>query len=175
MGYHSSSLRVAIIKKMENAKCRQVTELSHTSGEYKYVKQLQKPATSTEDEHILHYDPAIALSCLHPGYSGRVFTRDKCKNVTAVLLVTVKKLVTETSLVVRWLRLQAPNAGGSERSSVSCQGTRSHEPKLKSPPPATKTQSSQKRRILNIIKTLLYQLCEAICRRDQHHYQLLCS
>lgn len=44
MGYHSSSLRVAIIKKMENAKCWQVTELSHTSGEDKYVKQLRKPA-----------------------------------------------------------------------------------------------------------------------------------
>lgn len=40
MGYHSSSLRVAVIKKMENAKCWQVAELSHTSGEYKYVKQL---------------------------------------------------------------------------------------------------------------------------------------
>lgn len=33
-------LRVAIIKKMENAKCWQVTELSHTFGQYNYVKQL---------------------------------------------------------------------------------------------------------------------------------------
>ena len=36
-----------------------------------------------------------------------------------------------TSLVVQWLRLHAPNAGGL--CSIPCQGTRSHMLKLKVP------------------------------------------
>ena len=38
---------------------------------------------------------------------------------------------TGTPLVVQWLRLQAPNAGGLD--SIPGQGTRSHEPQLKVP------------------------------------------
>ena len=46
-----------------------------------------------------------------------------------------------TSLVVQWLRLCAPNAGGL--GSNPGQGTRSHMSQLKIPHTATKTRSSQ--------------------------------
>ena len=48
-----------------------------------------------------------------------------------------------TSLVVQWLRLRAPNAGGP--GSILGQGTRSHMLQLKKiPRAATKTRCSQK-------------------------------
>ena len=50
------------------------------------------------------------------------------------------------SLVVQWLRLCAPNAGGP--GSIPGQGTRSHVLQLKIPHSATKTWSSQ----INILK-----------------------
>ena len=43
----------------------------------------------------------------------------------------------EISLVVQWLRVSAPNAGGL--CSIPGQGTRSHKPQLKILPAATKT------------------------------------
>ena len=46
-----------------------------------------------------------------------------------------------TSLVVQWLRLHDPNAGGL--GSIPGQGTRSHMLQLKVPHAATKTQHSQ--------------------------------
>ena len=42
-----------------------------------------------------------------------------------------KKLTLETSLVVQWLRLHAPNAGGM--GSIPHQGTGSHMSQLKDP------------------------------------------
>ena len=65
--------------------------------------------------------------------------------------VIILKLFLGTSLVVQWLRLQAPNAGGP--GSITSQGTRSHRPKLKKVPVrcnedvATKTQHSQKKKL----------------------------
>lgn len=49
----------------------------------------------------------------------------------------------ETSLVVQWLRLTAPNAGGQD--SIPGQGTRSHMPQVESAcfKKPTKTQHSQ--------------------------------
>ena len=47
----------------------------------------------------------------------------------------------ETSLVVQWLRLHAPNAGGP--SLIPGQGTRSHVLQLKVLHAAAKTQHSQ--------------------------------
>ena len=44
-----------------------------------------------------------------------------------------------TSLVVQWLRLKAPNAGGL--SSIPGQGTRSRMPQLKIPHASTKDQA----------------------------------
>ncbi|TEA41399.1 hypothetical protein DBR06_SOUSAS7910076, partial [Sousa chinensis] len=44
------------------------------------------------------------------------------------------------SLVVQWLRLHAPNAGGP--GLIPDWGTRSHMPQLKIPHAATKTQCS---------------------------------
>ena len=46
-----------------------------------------------------------------------------------------------TSLVVQWLRLQAPNAGGL--GLIPGQGTRSHMPQLKMSCAAIKTWRSQ--------------------------------
>ena len=43
----------------------------------------------------------------------------------------IKKIKWETSLVVQWLRLYAPNAGG--QGSIPGQGTRSHMVQLKIP------------------------------------------
>ena len=53
-----------------------------------------------------------------------------------------KKTHSGTSLVVQWLRLRAPNAGGL--GSIPGQGTRSHMPQLKILRATTKTQHSQK-------------------------------
>ena len=44
-----------------------------------------------------------------------------------------------TSLVVQWLRLHAPHAGGT--GSIPAQGPRSHMPQLKSPHAATQDAS----------------------------------
>ena len=52
-----------------------------------------------------------------------------------------QKLERRTSLVVQWLRLHAPNAGGP--GSAPGQETRSDKAQLKIPSGATKTQSSQ--------------------------------
>ena len=60
-------------------------------------------------------------------------------------LIWHSKISPWASLVVQWLRLQAPHAGG--RDSIPDQGTRSHVlqlrvhmPQLKIPPATTKTQ-----------------------------------
>ena len=55
------------------------------------------------------------------------------------LFFTIKKM--GTSLVVQWLRLCAPNAGGP--SLIPAQGTRSYVLHLKTLPAATKIQHSQ--------------------------------
>ena len=52
------------------------------------------------------------------------------------ILPTSLKSHPGTSLVVQWLRLRAPNAGGP--GSIPGQGTRSHMPQLKIPHAATK-------------------------------------
>ena len=48
------------------------------------------------------------------------------KNLNSCL---VKNLISGTSLVVQWLRLHAPNAGG--QGSIPGQGTRAHMPQLR--------------------------------------------
>ena len=53
-----------------------------------------------------------------------------------------------TSLMVSWLRLCAPNAGGL--GSISGQGTRSHTPQLKIQHATTKTWHSQINQSINI-------------------------
>ena len=53
----------------------------------------------------------------------------------------IKRKVSGTSLVVQWLRLQAPNAGGL--GSISGHGTRSHMPQLQNMHATTKTGHSQ--------------------------------
>ena len=60
-----------------------------------------------------------------------------------------QNLIMETSLVVQWLRLHDPIAGGP--GSIPGQGTRSHVPQLKILPAATKTQHSQIKFLLNLI------------------------
>ena len=52
-----------------------------------------------------------------------------------------QQVISGTSLVVRWLRLDAPNAG--DPASIPDQGTRSHMPQLKIPSATTKTQHRQ--------------------------------
>ena len=56
-------------------------------------------------------------------------------------MVGVKTTRMETSVVLQWLRLRAPIAGGL--GSIPDQGTRSHMLQLKIPRAATKTQCSQ--------------------------------
>ena len=46
-----------------------------------------------------------------------------------LIIDTLKKIITGTSLVAQWLRLHASNAGGP--GSIPVQGTRSHMPQLK--------------------------------------------
>ena len=53
----------------------------------------------------------------------------------------LQKVKIQTSLVVQWLRLHTPNAGGL--GLIPVQGTRSHKPQLKIPHVATKTWYSQ--------------------------------
>ena len=71
-------------------------------------------------------------------------------------VIPIKKK-TGTSLVVQWLRLCAPNAGGL--GSIPGQGTRSHMPQLrarmpqlKTPHAATKTRRSQINKYLKKLK-----------------------
>ena len=45
-----------------------------------------------------------------------------------LIIDTLKKIITGTSLVAQWLRLHASNAGGP--GSIPVQGTRSHMPQL---------------------------------------------
>ena len=56
-------------------------------------------------------------------------------------LTTIKNVYTGTSLVVPWLRLQAPNTGGPD--SIPGQGTNPHKLQQKTPHTSTKTQCSQ--------------------------------
>ena len=55
------------------------------------------------------------------------------------------------SLVVQWLRLPTPNAGGL--GSIPGQGTRSHVPQLKTLHATTKTQHSQINKSIYILKS----------------------
>ena len=50
------------------------------------------------------------------------------KNVKVIMIVISKLPITETSLVVQWLRLYTPSAG--DPGSRLGQGTRSHVPQL---------------------------------------------
>ena len=91
-----------------------------------------------------------------------------------------------TSLVVQWLRLHTPNAGGP--GSIPGQGTRSHThaatknshattkepalPQLKSPPATTKTQHNQnKKKNLNISAKKRKKREESILESKQWEYK----
>ena len=56
-------------------------------------------------------------------------------------------------MVVHWLRLSAPNAGGP--SSVPDEGTRSHKPPLKIPFATSKTWHSIINNKINILKIVV--------------------
>ena len=91
------------------------------------------------------------------------------QNIAAVRYTTSRICsIFGTSLVVQWLRLQAPNAGGL--GSIAGQGSRSHmpqkrirmpvpkDPRLKIPCATTKTWNSQinikRRRICSVFNEL---------------------
>ena len=54
-----------------------------------------------------------------------------CRGPNLIRLLSYKKRNRETSLVVQWLRLRAPNAG--PLGSIPGQGTGSYVPQLKDP------------------------------------------
>ena len=73
-----------------------------------------------------------------------------------------------TFLVVQWLRLGAPHAGGP--GVIPGQGTRSHIPQLKIPRAATKAWCSQIKRKKCIPKTsstYLHRSGEVLCSQEQ--------
>ena len=72
-----------------------------------------------------------------------------CTDYTAVSKGMKWGMFGKPSLVVQWLRLHHPNAGGP--GSIPGQGTTSHIPQLKILPGATKTQHSQIKFLLNLI------------------------
>ena len=71
---------------------------------------------------------------------GQTFKNQKCI-LYHLDEICIRKKRGGASLVVQWLRLCAPNAGGP--GSIPGQGTRSCMPQLKIPSAATKTQCSQ--------------------------------
>ena len=72
---------------------------------------------------------------------------DKIPKITCtfnILQRDIKKFTDGISMVVQWLTLHAPNAGGL--GPITGQGARSHMPQLKIPSAATKIQHSRKKK-----------------------------
>ena len=76
------------------------------------------------------------------------------KVVGYLYIFLIKKSYVGASLVVQWLRLRAPNAGGL--GLIPDQRTRSHMQQLKIPCAAIKTQSSQINKNKYFFKILLF-------------------
>ena len=90
---------------------------------------LTVPAWGGDDTHRGSSAPpgTARLLCSHPNQSG----------TEGLSLLLNRKLQTGISLVVRWLRLQGPNAGGP--GSIPGQGTRPHVLQLKTPQATVET------------------------------------
>ena len=76
---------------------------------------------------------------------------DKIPKITCtfnILQRDIKKFTDGISMVVQWLTLHAPNAGGL--GPITGQGTRSHMLQLEIPSAATKIQHSQKKKKNNV-------------------------
>ena len=75
----------------------------------------------------------------------------------------------ETSLVVQWLQLLAPNAEGP--GSIPGQGTRSHILQLKIPRALTKTQHVQMSKLINFKNSVcdMVVYCHYFCILSDFH------
>ena len=82
---------------------------------------------------------------------------DKIPQITRtfnILQRYIKKFTDGISMVVQWLTLHAPNAGGL--GPITGQGARSHMLQLKIPSAATKTQHSQRKKERKKERTMLH-------------------
>ena len=89
-------------------------------------------------EYLLHMHTMLRVlkdrekinTCSQRVFNSYQHNNKHLKQEWAILACIIKSWIVGTSLVVQWLRLHAPNAGGP--GSIPGQGTRSHMPQWRS-------------------------------------------
>ena len=115
--------------------------------EHESVRYMNDPAWNSEPKKATGNSSSsssfiLSAEVLMDGIPLRWYKwRSVNEEIFAWGMVGVKTTRMETSVVLQWLRLCAPSAGGL--GSIPDQGTRSHMLQLKIPRAATKTQCSQ--------------------------------
>ena len=148
--------------------------MSNFSGHQPFKAQISgETAGPVTIEHPFDYQKEWAVhEALHPFFSG-VWgsSRDVCPKGA-----TFEGRLLGTCLVVQWLRLCAPNAGGL--GSIPGRGTRPHTlllrvrvPQLKDPTRCTKDQSPHGRGRIGraAVKHMHYHVCNQTASGDVLH------